>query len=52
MPPALILVAQVVIGTLAGVVGVIFATPVVAIIMVLVKMLYIRDGLGDRSVKV
>jgi predicted PurR-regulated permease PerM len=52
MPPALILVAQVVIGTFAGAVGVIFATPVVAIIMVLVKMLYIRDGLGDTSVKV
>jgi predicted PurR-regulated permease PerM len=52
MPPALILVAQVVIGSIAGAVGVIFATPVVAIIMVLVKVLYIRDGLGDRSVKV
>ena len=52
MPPALILVAQVLMGTLVGGLGVMLATPVVAILMVLVKMLYIQDGLGDKSVKV
>lgn len=37
MPPALLLTMQVLLGVLAGVVGVIFATPLTAAAMVMVK---------------
>lgn len=46
LPPALTLVAVVVIGTLLGFVGLLVATPLLAVIMVLIKMLYIEDVLG------
>lgn len=42
IPPALIIIAQVVMGVMTGVLGVILATPVVALIMVLVKALYVE----------
>lgn len=47
IPPMLTIAAQVVLGTLLGVVGVIFATPLTACAMVLVQRLYIEDALGD-----
>ena len=47
IPPMLTIGAQVVLGTLLGVVGVIFATPLTACAMVLVQRLYIEDALGD-----
>ncbi len=50
MPPALIFVGQLVIGSFTGLLGLTLATPIVAIGMVLVKMLYVRDVLGDDSV--
>ena len=40
--------AQVVLGTLLGVLGIIFATPLTACAMVLVQRLYVEDALGDR----
>jgi predicted PurR-regulated permease PerM len=46
LPPALTLVAVVVIGTLFGFVGLLVATPLLAVMMVLIKMLYIEDVLG------
>ena len=51
LPPALTIVAQVVMGTLAGGLGVIVATPLTAAALVLVKEAYVRDLLGrdDRS---
>jgi len=52
MPPALILIAQLVIGSFAGILGLMLATPIMAIVIVLVKMLYVRDVLGDDSVQV
>ena len=52
MPPALIFIAQLVIGSYAGILGLILATPIMAILIVLVKMLYVQDVLGDNSVKV
>lgn len=45
IPPALIITGQIVIGSVTGYLGVILATPVVLIIMVLVKELYIKDTL-------
>lgn len=49
MPPALILTAQLVMGVLLGGMGVILATPIVAVMMVLVHTLYVEDTLGDRA---
>ena len=46
LPPALTLVAVVVIGTLFGFVGILVATPLLAVIIVLIKMLYVEDVLG------
>jgi predicted PurR-regulated permease PerM len=52
MPPALVLISQLIMGVFVGGIGLILATPVMAIILVLVKMLYVQDVLDDRSVKV
>jgi predicted PurR-regulated permease PerM len=49
LPPALLLIAQVVFGTLLGVLGVMLATPVTATLMVIVRRLYVEDALGDRA---
>ncbi len=47
MPPALLITSQVVLGVLAGTVGVAVATPLVVIVIILVQMLYVQDMLGD-----
>lgn len=47
IPPMLTIGAQVVLGSLLGVIGIIFATPLTACAMVLVQRLYIEDALGD-----
>ena len=52
MPPALILIGQLIIGAFTGLLGLTLATPIIAIIIVVVKMLYVQDVLGDEEVKV
>lgn len=52
MPPALVFISQLVVGIFAGGLGLALATPIVAIVMVLVKMLYVQDVLKDDSVEV
>jgi predicted PurR-regulated permease PerM len=52
LPPALILVGQLIIGSFTGLLGLTLATPIIAIITVLVKMLYVHDVLGDDTAKV
>jgi predicted PurR-regulated permease PerM len=52
VPPALTIIAEVLGGILFGVLGIILATPFVAVLVVLVKMLYIEDVLGDEAVDV
>jgi predicted PurR-regulated permease PerM len=47
LPPALTIVAQVLLGVLAGGLGLVLATPLAAA-LVLVKMLYVEDALGDE----
>ena len=47
IPPMLTIGSQVVLGSLLGVIGVIFATPLTACAMVLAQRLYIEDALGD-----
>lgn len=52
LPPALVLISQLIIGLFSGGIGLALATPLIAIIMVLVKMLYVQDVLKDDSVQV
>lgn len=49
IPPAFIIIGQVTMGILTGALGLILATPFLAIIMVLVQELYIQDALHDGS---
>ncbi|MCO5101935.1 MAG: AI-2E family transporter [Burkholderiaceae bacterium] len=48
LPPALTIAMQVLLGVLAGVMGVIVAAPLTAAAMVMTKMWYVEDLLGDR----
>ncbi|HET7361017.1 MAG TPA: AI-2E family transporter [Salinimicrobium sp.] len=43
IPPALIIISQVLVGTLTGLWGIIFATPLVLIVIILVKELYVKN---------
>ncbi len=52
LPPILTIMGQVVMGLIAGIWGLLLAVPMVALAMVLVKMLYIEDTLGDYGVDV
>ena len=49
LPMAMILVAQLVLGVYTGVLGLVLATPIFAIIMVLIKTLYVEDVLDDHE---
>lgn len=51
IPPALLLVVQIIIGTFAGTLGLVLAAPVLVIAMTLVKMIYQEDILGDKPAK-
>jgi predicted PurR-regulated permease PerM len=47
-PPALIITFQVFMGLVVGALGLLVATPLAAVLLVLVKMLYIEDTLGEQ----
>ena len=47
LPPVLTIVSQLALTILFGAVGLILATPILAVVMVLVQTLYIQDVLGD-----
>ncbi|TWU19098.1 hypothetical protein Poly21_12690 [Allorhodopirellula heiligendammensis] len=47
LPPILTIAAQLLMGVLVGVMGIMMAAPMVVAIMVVVQMLYIEDYLGD-----
>lgn len=49
LPPALTILAQLALGVLIGGLGLVLATPLLAVVMVLVQMIYIEDILGDRA---
>jgi predicted PurR-regulated permease PerM len=49
LPPVLTLLAQVLLGVLSGIIGILVATPLIAATLVLVKMLYVEDVLGDAD---
>ncbi len=50
IPPALDILAVLLLGMLAGVLGILLAAPLLLTCMVLVRMLYIHDVLDDHSV--
>lgn len=52
LPPAVLLSSQLAMGILFGLVGVLLATPLTVVVMVLVQMLYVRQALGDQEVEV
>lgn len=49
LSPAIMLAAQAILGTLFGIAGVAFAAPLAAASMVLTRMIYVQDILGDRT---
>jgi predicted PurR-regulated permease PerM len=49
LPPVLTITAQVLLGVAFGFVGILLASPLTAVAMILVKMLYVEDLLGDRA---
>jgi predicted PurR-regulated permease PerM len=52
MPPALTLIMQVLFGELLGLMGLFVAAPLTVALVVLLKMLYVEDTLGDEAVQV
>lgn len=52
LPPALTIVTQLALGILIGGLGLVLATPLLAMIMVVVQTVYIEDVLGDRDTDV
>jgi len=49
LPPALLVLFQLVMAVLAGVLGVLLATPILVVLMVLVGTLYQEDRLGETT---
>lgn len=49
LPPALTISMQILFGMLAGGLGIIMATPLTAALMVMTKMWYVEDLLGDKE---
>jgi predicted PurR-regulated permease PerM len=49
LPPVLTIAMQLLAGLLVGPMGVVLASPFVAVVLVMVRMLYVEDILGDRS---
>ncbi|CAN5300109.1 AI-2E family transporter [soil metagenome] len=49
LPPALTIVFQLALAVLVGGIGLVLATPLLAVIIVVVQMVYMHDILGDRQ---
>ena len=47
LPPVLTITAQVLLGSVFGFTGLLLASPLTAMVMILVKMLYVEDVIGD-----
>ena len=52
LPPALTIIFQLALAVLVGGLGLVLATPLLAMIMVVVQMVYVQDVLGDKEVEV
>lgn len=51
LPPAVTLVMQLFLSIVVGFLGLLLAAPLVAVIIILVRMLYVEDVLGEKSPK-
>jgi predicted PurR-regulated permease PerM len=51
VPPALGVISQILFGSLMGVLGFVLAMPLMAVLQQFVKMVYVGDVLGDRSIE-
>lgn len=51
LPPVLTILAVVGFGVLFGFMGVLLATPLLLVLIILVQMIYVEDVLGDRSTR-
>lgn len=49
LPPALTILFQLALAVMVGGLGLVLATPLLAVVMVVIQMVYIQDVLGDRS---
>lgn len=49
MPPALLLFGQVLLGILVGIVGILLASPIIAVLIVIVNELYVKDQLESNK---
>jgi predicted PurR-regulated permease PerM len=49
LPPALTIVSQLSLGSMLGALGLILATPLLAMVVVIVKMVYLEDILGENE---
>lgn len=52
IPPALTIVFQLALAVLVGGLGLVLATPLLAVLLVLIQMVYVEDVLGDRRTEV
>lgn len=52
LPPALTIISQLILGVLIGGLGLVLATPLLAVVMVLIQTLYVEDVLGDSNTDV
>lgn len=52
IPPALTIVFQLTLAVLVGGLGLVLATPLLAVLIVLVQLVYVEDVLGDRRTEV
>lgn len=48
MPPALLLGAQLLMGVLFGLLGILLAAPLMVVVVILVQLLYVEDVLGEE----
>ncbi|MCC8411136.1 AI-2E family transporter [Mucilaginibacter sp. UR6-1] len=51
LPPALTIISQVLMGTLSGVLGILLATPILAVVIVLVDELYVKRQQEDTKIE-
>lgn len=49
LPPALTVSVQLLLGVLVGALGVMLASPLTACVLVIIKLLYVEDALGDSA---
>lgn len=52
LPPGLTIIFQLALAVLVGGLGLVLATPLLAVIMVIVQMVYIEDILGDKDTEI